>query len=861
MQDRPASAPSSDRPDPDVHDAVFEEVVFAPTPPEEWRPAELVEPLAEAPAAPSGDGAAQPLPDDALGYDERDGFRIGADEGASTALAPVRPSVALPAPAPSAAPASPPPPPAEPPRTLARRAFRDRVQMLKRHKWLALAVFLVTFGAFAAYAFLAPPTYEAYSVLLLQPNRAAGSASDVAAALQELPGEQAGKVLNQALILQQAPQIAERTAQTLLDQPGAEALEVVQETAAAFGPQVTAEALGEYLQTEIVEVAPEGDQIDAIRVQAESGDPQEAALIASIYTDQYLALSRQSGRSSLSETRALLEGQLMTREGELAEIEAQMEAFMTAENAAGLEIQTQNTVSQIGQLESQLDLARVEVQQREATLAQLERESQTVGSRLEQSATSSSTTVQDTQTSEEIARLETLLSQAFVRNPELRNNPNAHPDTRAIYQRIQALRAEQRRLAQERAQGAVASGGLDMSSLGSNGPAYVAELQRRIADERSALQGARARVSALAGRLSAARGELREKPAQEVELAQLRRRRAAAEEAAMTIQRQLDQTSIAEETELAAAQVIRPVTVPRKPAAPQKPLLLGLGALLGLLLGLAAAAARYTTDSRAHTPEEVQAAGFAVIGQIPDLSAQLKRGRQSVEGVQVHPGLVTVTDAYSREAETFRHLHAALHAGAAAPQVVLATAPASGTGTSLVAANLAAAAAQAGRRVLLLDADLRTPAVGALFGLGDTSALGEGEDGQNVVYWSTVVPGLFALTARETPEVPGEAWAPERIGALLGELRGTFDLIVLDTPAALRTADAAHLAPHADAALLIAESGETDLDAMQRVARELSAAGLSRIGAVLNRADVSFAPTPRRTTLQREASARPALTA
>ena len=162
---------------------------------------------------------------------------------------------------------------------------------------------------------------------------------------------------------------------------------------------------------------------------------------------------------------------------------------------------------------------------------------------------------------------------------------------------------------------------------------------------------------------------------------------------------------------------------------------------------------------------------------------------------------------------------------------------------------------------VLLDADLRTPAVGALFGLGDTPALGEGEDGQNVVYWSTVVPGLFALTARETPEVPGEAWAPERIGALLGELRGTFDLIVLDTPAALRTADAAHLAPHADAALLIAESGETDLDAMQRVARELSAAGLSRIGAVLNRADVSFAPTPRRTTLQREASARPALTA
>ncbi|MEM6325651.1 MAG: hypothetical protein AAF791_00900 [Bacteroidota bacterium] len=851
MQDRPSTPPRSGAspspapaPSGDVHDAVFEEVVFAPTPSAEWRPPEVVEPVPEA----SGDGAARGLPtSDTLGYDERSGFRIAPDApaGANTALAPVARPASVPA-APVAAPAGPPAPPPEPPRTQARRAYRDRMRMLRRHKWLALAVFLLTFSAFALYTYFAPRQYQAYSVLLINPNRAAGSASEFTAALQEAPGEEAGKVLNQALILQQAPQIAERTAQAVLDQQGAEALAVVTEAGEAYGSPVDANALGEYLQSEVVSISPEGEQIDAVRVQATSGDPQEAALIASVYTDQYLALSRQSGRASLSETRELLEGQLMAREGELAEIESQMEAFMTSENVAGLEIQTQNAVSLIGQLESQLDLARVEVRQRQATLAQLEREAETVGQRLEQSAASSAATTQDAQTTAEIARLETLLNQAYTHNPELRGNPDAHPDTRAINQRIQSLREEQQRLAQQRAQGAVSAGGLDMSSTGANGASYVANLQRRITDERSALQGARARASALSGRLSEARSNLRAKPGQEVELAQLRRSRDAAEEAVVTLQRQLDQAEIAEETELAVAQVIRPVSVPREPSSPNVPLMLGLGLALGTLLGLGAAAARYTTDSRAHTKEDVEAAGFSVIGSIPNLTAALRRGRQTVEGVAVHPGLVTVTDAFSRDAEAFRHLHAALHAGGAAPQVVLATAPTSGTGTSLIAANLAAAAAQSGRRVLLVDADLRTPAVGALLGLGESPALGEGEAGQNVVYWSTVVPGLFALTARETPEAPGAAWAPERVGALLGDLRGTFDLVILDTPAALRTADAAHLAPHADAALLVAEAGATDLDAMQSVAQELASAGLSRIGAVLNRTEAPHARETRR---------------
>ncbi len=837
MQDRPTPTPRPQpAPSPDVHDAVFEEVVFDPTPMAEWRAPEIVEPL----PASSGDGASvasaqradAPRMDEAQpDYNERDGFRIGSPEASTqtagatsasgAALAPIQRSL----PAPQTAPAGPPVPPLPPARTEARRAFRERMQMLRRHKWLILGVFLATLGAFALYTALAPREYTAYSLLLINPDE------NAEASAQEDPN----RVLNQALILQENPLIARQTARAILDEPAAEALTVVQEAAAEFDRTVDEDVLGTYLQEEIVSVGPAREEVDALKVEAVARNPQEAAKIARYYTNEYLAMTRQSNRADLSETRELLEGQVMTREGELAEIESQLQSFMTRENAAGLQIQTQNTVSQIGQLESGLDLARAEISQRSATLAQLQSEAASIQPRLAQSGATAASGAQSIEVQTEITRYETLLAQALRANPDLRGDANAHPDTRALSQRLQGLKAEQRRLSQERASGVESTGGLDLTSPGANGASYVAELQRRIADERSALQGARARAGSLSSRLGEARGELRAKPRQEVQLSQLERRRAMASESLVELERELAKTEMAEGTELAVASILREVQEPRKPSSPNVLLNLILGSVLGLLLGLGAAALRYTTDSRIHTPGDLEGAGFTVVGTVPDLTGALGRGRKTVDGIAVHPGMVTITDAFAPEAESFRHLHAALNAGGASPQVVLVGAPEAGVGKSLVATNLAVAAAQAGRRVLLIDADLRTPAVGALLGLGDSPALGTGGEDLNVVYWSTVVPGLFAVTARETPEAPGLAWAPERVGELLGNLRHTFDLVLIDTPPALRTADAALLAPYADAALLVAEAGESDIDAMSHVAGELAGAGLSRVGAVLNR--------------------------
>ena len=802
---------------------------------------ETVPPLSE-PAPSAGESRDATPGDVTLGYEPDTVFRIDFDDadpapGKETALAPIpRPVPVLRpgTPAPPAPPADPPPPA---PRAEARRSFLDKVRMLRRYAWLILALTTLGVGAGWLYAALTPETWEAHSLLLINAGPSAGTPGSTA----EAPGLDGSKVLNQALVLQQAPQIAQRTARTLLDRPDTDALTTVQRAAERFGVPVTADALADHLQEEVVTVEQAADQADAIRVQATAGRAQEAALIAQLYTDEYQTLTRATSSERSTRTREILEEQIARREGELSEIERQLERFMTAANAAGLDEQTRVTVGSIGQLQGQLDLARVEAQTQRARLGQLQADLASVPRRLERSASGPSV-VETTDLDTEITRVERLLEQIYDRNPDLRSDPTRHPDTANLDRRLRDLRSQRRARVGAQADNAVAAGGLDLSSAGANGQAYLADLQRQISSVQAELAGAEARAATLAARLGEARGQLRAVPGQQVELGRLQRRQSTTAATLQQLQTEYDGAMLSETTELGFAQVVRQVQVPREPAGPSLPLSLTLGGTIGLLAGLGLAFVRYQTDGTVRTPGDLRDYGFAVLGSVPDLSATMRGGRQAIEGAEIDPSLVALTRSFAPEAEAFRHIHAGLYSGSHAPQVVVVGGPDAGVGKSVVAANLAVAAAHAGRRVLLVDADLRQPSVGGLLGLGAQPPLGEGPEGTNMVYWSTAVPGLFAMTPREVATQPDQMWAPHQVGALLENLRSAFDLVVVDTPAALASADAMLLAPHADAALLVADADTTSLDALAKVAAELAGVGLAQIGTVLNRFDARSAP-------------------
>ncbi|MGB9885401.1 MAG: CpsD/CapB family tyrosine-protein kinase [Moorellales bacterium] len=203
------------------------------------------------------------------------------------------------------------------------------------------------------------------------------------------------------------------------------------------------------------------------------------------------------------------------------------------------------------------------------------------------------------------------------------------------------------------------------------------------------------------------------------------------------------------------------------------------------------------------------------------------------------PLMVTRRHPRSPVSEAFRTLRTNL--GYISPdrplKSLLVTSSGPEEGKSTVTANLAVVLAQAGSRVLVVDADLRKPVMHKAFELdnrrGLTNALVEDLDPAELIR-PTGLPGLFVLTSGPIPPNPAELLGSARMQRLLPALTSNYDLVLVDTPPVLAVTDAAVLAPLVDGAVLVARAGITRLDLLQEAKETLERTGVRLLGAVLN---------------------------
>lgn len=157
-------------------------------------------------------------------------------------------------------------------------------------------------------------------------------------------------------------------------------------------------------------------------------------------------------------------------------------------------------------------------------------------------------------------------------------------------------------------------------------------------------------------------------------------------------------------------------------------------------------------------------------------------------------------------------------------------------GKSFVAANLAQVLArQHGRRVLLIDGDMRAPRLQAAFGTTSTPGLGDyllGEGDELSIIQKGAMEGLFFIPCGRTVEHPAELIANGRLKVLLQRLEPLFDWIVMDSPPAIPVSDASQLAGFCDGVMLVVRSNATPYDSAQRARREFQ--GKTIVGVVLN---------------------------
>ena len=282
--------------------------------------------------------------------------------------------------------------------------------------------------------------------------------------------------------------------------------------------------------------------------------------------------------------------------------------------------------------------------------------------------------------------------------------------------------------------------------------------------------------------------------------------------------------------------VTRPAEVPTAPASPRKPLYLALGVLFGLVLGIGAAVLRETLDKRIRTEDDAEViAGAPVLGSIADDPAADRRP------------LITVDDPGSIAAEAYRRLRTNVRALADShrAQAFVVTSSVASEGKTLVAANLAIAFAQAGFRVVIVDADMRGPGLAEVFGLPSSSvglcAVLDGElpVGAALKTWQHELPLQILpsgwLHAALEPSQPGNRLESPRLAALLDALVDRADVVILDAPAVQVAGDAAILTRLTRKAIIVTHMGSTHAPQLEAAARSVRAVDGRLLGVVLNR--------------------------
>jgi len=272
-------------------------------------------------------------------------------------------------------------------------------------------------------------------------------------------------------------------------------------------------------------------------------------------------------------------------------------------------------------------------------------------------------------------------------------------------------------------------------------------------------------------------------------------------------------------------------TEPRERYAPKWTIMLPLGAVAGLVLGFGLAFLLELSDPYVKNPGDIaRRIDLPLLGMIPhsdDLEEEIEDFRR-----------VTLLAPQSPAAEAFRQLRTNLLFSGPAHQrrSLLVTSPAPEDGRTTVVLNLAVCMAQSGRRVLVVDANFRQPAIREVFPEAVEAGLSSALVGQAAwrdVVSPTDVPNLYVIASGPLPPNPTELLGSDSMRQLVSEMSAEYDQVLIDGSPVMVVADARVLSTQVDGTILVVRAGSNNVGTVQKAAEQLARIGTHVVGVVL----------------------------
>lgn len=288
--------------------------------------------------------------------------------------------------------------------------------------------------------------------------------------------------------------------------------------------------------------------------------------------------------------------------------------------------------------------------------------------------------------------------------------------------------------------------------------------------------------------------------------------------------------------------IIEPALLPDGPVGPNIPMLMVTAAAFALAVAVGAVYLLSYMDNSIKSPEEIKRlTGLPMLVGIPTIT----------NGEGYPDKLITVKQPRSPVAEAYRSLRTGVQFSTIdRPEstALLVTSPSPSEGKSVTAANLAAVIAQAGQRVLLIDADLRRPVMHKIFGANNHAGLTEllrniklNELDECLDAWldkviqQSSVEGLWLLTSGPIPPNPSELLGSNTNRALLNALKKRFDYLVLDSPPVLIVTDSVVLGTQVDGVILVVDGDRTQKNQLRQSVERMGEVNANLLGIVVNR--------------------------
>jgi polysaccharide biosynthesis transport protein len=647
----------------------------------------------------------------------------------------------------------------------------------RRWQWL-LGILLVSIGLSSFFILKQKPQYRADGMLLFKSDRIS-SLTKVGEKIGDLESlmQEGNPLETQAIILSSKPILKE-----------------------VINSLALKDKKGKLLEAEALKVKVEPIVgADVLKVSYTSDNPKVAASVINETMRIFVDKNIQSNRTQVFAAGDFLKKQLPSARQELEQTAEALRKYKDQYKVIELPQEAAAAINNMAQLDEQINQAT-------ASLAEATAKGNELGEKLnlqKNQAVEITSLSQIPGVQETLGDLQKVQAKLVALKSRYRDN---HPSIANLKEEEAGLNA----LLNQRTQAVIGRQQISPRSL------QIGKIKEDLANQYVQIKaeslGLQKKIETLSGIRTSYQQKLQIMPNLEKNLGLLERRLNVAQENYKNLATRLQEIQVAEKQTIGNARIVEPALVPTKAILSKMTLLLlGGGVFSGLLLGMAVAFFIDLIDNSLKTVKETQTFfGYTILGLIPKFELSQKSISLNLMGDEVSSRVIMASSPQTVIHKAYQMLQANLKfISHRKVQSIVITSSVADEGKSEVSANLAAVIAQTGRKVLLVDADMRQPVQHHLWGLINSVGLSNliVDHDNSLKKIQTITNNLSILTAGVQPPNPLALIDSERMNYLINAFSREYDYIIFDTPSLVDNADAAVLGKMVDGVLLVTRPG------------------------------------------------------